>query len=72
MYGPPLPTFPERCQDLDFQSEDIPLYLLARAYRPDAATLEWIQGHVDGRTSEGPRVTAKRFWHTHPSVSPNS
>ena len=72
MFGPPLPTFSERCQDLDFHSEDIPLYLLARAFRPSAQVVEWIQQHVDGRSVEGPRVSAKRFWHMHPSVSQNS
>ncbi|CAE7805943.1 unnamed protein product [Symbiodinium microadriaticum] len=53
MVGPPLPTFSERCQDLDFQSEDIPLYLLARAFRPSAQVIEWIQQHVDSRSTLG-------------------
>ena len=72
MFGPPLPTFAERCQDLDFESEDVPLYLLARAFQPPARVLEWIQTHVAGRSVEGPRVSAKRFWHMRPLVSQNS
>ena len=72
MYGPPLPTFEERCLDLDFYAEDVPLYLLGQVYRPTVATATWIQLYVEGRSVEGPRATSKRYWHMHPSVSLNS
>ena len=64
--GQAVPTFTDRCLGYDWDSDNIPLSLLNRHFQPDPAVVDWVQAHVSARSREGPRDTAKRFWHKVP------
>ena len=65
VFGPRLPTASERESGRDV-SEEVLLPELRRTYRPSRAIETWIQGHIDGRSTEGPRCSAARFWQLKP------
>ena len=63
--GPRLPTAQER-QMPSLPTEDDLLIELKRSYVPDSSTVDWIEGYIAGRSTEGPRTTAVRFWQQRP------
>ena len=66
VFGPKLPTADERLQGLDFLDEEVTLDVFKPLYRPAASVVQWIEGHLAARTSEGPRQTAASYWHRGP------
>ncbi|CAE7751735.1 unnamed protein product, partial [Symbiodinium sp. CCMP2456] len=59
--GPFMPTAAERTAG-DSTDEEVLLIALKRHYVPSPETLTWVQSYIAEKSSEGPRVTAKRFW----------
>ena len=63
--GPRFPTAQERQLPM-LPTEDDLLIELKRPYTPDSSTVDWIEGYIAGRSTEGPRTTAVRFWQQRP------
>ena len=59
-YFPRLPTYSEVFAD--GTDEDVSLSLLGHKFRPDSATLAWVQSWIQGASREGPRADAGEFW----------
>ena len=67
-YGPPLPTWEERRPPEDAQEANVLISHLIPTYVPTPATLEWVEAHIAGRSTEGPRRTAASFWDKRPAI----
>ena len=67
-YGPPLPTWEERRPSEGAHEADVLISHLIPTYVPTPATLEWVEAHIAGRSTEGPRRTAASFWDKRPTI----
>ena len=69
--GPRLPTAVERHLGLP-DEEDVLLADLRPSFTPSPEILRWIDEFIEGKSQEGPRVTAVRFWQHKPSDFPSA
>ncbi|CAE7745134.1 tyrP-A [Symbiodinium sp. CCMP2592] len=65
-FGPLWPTALERCSGIVLDEQQ-PLSTLARPYTPQASTVTWIEAYIAGKSQEGPRTTAVRYWQRKPT-----
>ena len=64
-FGPRQPVFEERFSD----EESVTLDELRRLFRPDDATLSWIDDYLAQASIIGPQTTSADFWSLRPSDS---
>ena len=67
VFGPVIPTWHERCPDVDSPEDSTFVAQLRRSYIPSSATTDWILGYIAEKSSEGPRHSSASFWCSRPS-----
>ena len=66
-FGPRIPSHAEILSGLD--EHEVFLDRLARVYRPDSLTLEWVEDTCIRHSPEGPRAGSAEFWLARPTAA---